>query len=122
MLCLCNILCLCYTEAAKKAFDAKVKENDEFVNKMMKEIDQAKKRAKEKKALEKQVHSYKKNIEENEVKITELQSDLAKVSELRSKDQENHKAELATTQEAVKTAEQYCAGRFAVFSETLSGK
>src|SRR3954469_14084291 len=84
---LCNILCLCCTEAAKKAFDAKVKENDDFVNKM-KEIDQAEKRAKENKSLEKQVHFYKKTIEENEASITKLQSDLAKVSELRSKDQE----------------------------------
>ena len=75
---LCNILCLCCTEAAKKAFDAKVKENEDFVNKMKKEIDQAEKRPKEKNALEKQVHAYKKTIEENEVKITELQSDLAK--------------------------------------------
>ena len=119
---LCNILCLCCTEAAKKAFDAKVKENDDFVNKMKKEIDQAENRAKEKKALEKQVQSYKKTIKENEANITQLQTDLAKVSELRSKDQEAHKAELEATREAVKTAEQYCAGRFAVFSETLSGR
>lgn len=50
-------------EAAKKAFDAKVKENDEFVNKMKKEIEQTEKRAKEKKILEKQVASQKKALE-----------------------------------------------------------
>ena len=43
------------TEAAKKAFEAKVKENDDFVKKMKKEIEQADKRAKEKNSLEKQV-------------------------------------------------------------------
>ena len=42
-------------DAAKKAFDAKVKENDDFVQKMKKEVDQAERRAKEKKLLEKQV-------------------------------------------------------------------
>ena len=60
------------TEAAKKAFEAKVKESDEFVNKMKKEIEQAEKRAKEKKALEKQVASHKKTIEENEATISRL--------------------------------------------------
>ena len=42
-------------DAAKKSFDAKVKENDDFVQKMKKEIDQAERRAKEKLFLEKQV-------------------------------------------------------------------
>ena len=34
-------------DAAKKAFDAKVKENDDFVQKMKKEIEQAERQAKE---------------------------------------------------------------------------
>ena len=51
-------------EAAKKAFDAKVKENDEFVSKMKKEIENVSKRAREKKALESQVAGYKKTLEE----------------------------------------------------------
>ena len=96
------------TEATKKAFDAKVKENDDFVNKMKKEIDQAEKRAKEKNFLEKQVHFYKKAFEENEASITILQSELEKVSELQSKDQETHKAELETTRQAVRTSEVLC--------------
>src|SRR3954464_7659734 len=99
-------------EAAKKAFDAKVKESDDFVNKMKKEIEQAEKRAKEKRVLEKQVASHKKTIEENEAAISKLQSDLQKLSELRSKEQEEHKAELAATRESVKNAEEYRAGRF----------
>ena len=53
---------------------------------MKKEIDQAERRAKEKKSWEKQVLYYNKAIDENEASITKLQSDLAKVSELRSKD------------------------------------
>ena len=109
-------------EAAKKAFDAKVKESDEFVNKMKKEIEQAEKRAKEKKVLEKQVASHKKTIEEHEATISKLQSDLEKLSELRSKEKEDHDAELVTTREAVKNAEEYCAGRFASFSELLSSE
>jgi len=109
-------------EAAKKAFDAKVKESDEFVNKMKKEIEQAEKRAKEKKILEKQVASHKKALEEKEAAISKLQSDLQKLSELRSKDKEDHEAELAATRESVKNAEEYCAGRFASFSEMLSSK
>src|SRR3954466_4298207 len=100
-------------EAAEKAFEAKVKENDGFVNKMKKEIEQAEKRAKEKKALEKQVVSHKKTIEENEAAISKLQSDPQKLTELRSKEQEEHKAELAATRESVKNAEENCAGRFA---------
>src|ERR1041385_5165381 len=86
-------------EAAKKAFDAKVKESDEFVNKMKKEIEQAEKRAKEKKILEKQVASHKKALEEKEAAISKLQSDLQNLSELRSKDKEEHEAELAATRE-----------------------
>ena len=109
-------------EAAKKAFDAKVKQSDEFVNKMKKEIEQAKKRAKEKKVLEKQVAGHKKTIEEHEATISKLQSDLQKLSELRSKESEDHDAELATAREAVKNAEEYCAGRFGAFSELLSRK
>ena len=81
-----KLLACHYAEAAKKAFDAKVKENDYFVKKMKKEIDQAEKRAKEKKYLEKQVFYYKKVVEENEANITKLQSDLEKVSKLRSKE------------------------------------
>ena len=89
-------------EAAEKAFDAKVKESDDFLNKMKKEIEQAEKRAKEKKALEKQVVSHKKTIEENEAAISKLQSDLQKLSELRSKEKEDHEVELAATRESVK--------------------
>ena len=107
-------------EAAKKAFDAKVKESDDFVNKMKKEIEQAEKRTKEKKVLEKQVAGHKKTIEEHEATVSKLQSDLQKLSELCSKEQEEHKAELATTRESVKNVEEYCAGRFASFSEMLS--
>ena len=92
------------------------------MNKMKKEIEQAEKRAKEKKVLEKQVASHKKTIEENETAISKLQSDLQKLSELRSKEKEEHQAELATTQESVKNDEEYCAGRFASFSEMLSSK
>src|SRR4051812_10644430 len=109
-------------EAAKEAFEAKVKESDEFVNKMKKEIEQAEKRAKEKKTLEKQVASHKKTIDENEAAISKLQSDLQKLSELRSKEKEDHEVELAATRESVKNAEEYCAGRFASFSEMLSSK
>ena len=39
-------------DAAKKAFNAKLKENDDFVQKM-KELEQTERRAKERKALEK---------------------------------------------------------------------
>ena len=65
--------------------------------------------------MENQVAAHKKTIEE-------LQSDLQKLSELRSKEQEEHKAELAITREAVKNAEEYCAGRFESFSEMLYSK
>src|ERR1043165_4329146 len=109
-------------EAAKKAFDAKVKESDDFLKKMKKEIEQAEKRAKEKKALEKQIVYYKKAIEENEASIAILEPDLQKSSELRETEKEAHKAELKKTQNAVKTAEEYCAGRFSSFSEMLSSK
>src|SRR3954470_24221602 len=109
-------------EAAKKAFDAKVKENDDFVAKMKKEIDQAEKRAKEKKALEKSLHHYKETVKENEASIAKLESDLAKLSELRTKEEKDHKAELESTRKSVKDAKEYCARRFAVFSETLSGE
>src|ERR1041385_7639099 len=109
-------------EAAKKAFDAKVKESEEFVNKMKKEIEQIEKRAKEKKVLEKQVASHTKALEEREAAISKLQSDLQKLSELRSKDKEEHEAALAATRESVRNAEEYCVGRFASFSEMLSSK
>src|SRR3954469_7875659 len=109
-------------EAAKKAFDAKVKENDDSVNKMKKEIEQTEKRAKEKKAPENQVDAQKKAIEEKEASLSKLQSDLQKLSELRSKEKEEHETELAATREFVKNAEEYCAGRFASFSEMLSSK
>ena len=117
-----TILMVESAEAVKKAFEAKVKESDEFVNKMKKEIEQAEKRAKEKKVLEKQVASHKKTIEENEAAISKLQSDLQKLSKLRSKEQEEHQVELSTTRESVKNVEEYCAGRFASFSEMLSSK
>ena len=45
------LLMIFLAEAAKKAFDAKVKESEDFVNKMKKEIEQAEKRAKEKKSF-----------------------------------------------------------------------
>ena len=109
-------------EAAKKAFDAKVKENDDFVAKMKKEIEQVERRAKEKKALETSLYHYKQAVKENEACISKLESDLEKLSELRAKDEKKHQAELETTRKAVKTAEEYCTGRFAVFSETLSGE
>src|SRR3954466_14186025 len=84
-------------EAAKKAFDAKVKENEDFVNKMKKEIEQTEKRAKEKKALENQVAAQKKTIEEKEASLSKLQSYLQKLSELRSKEKEENETELAAT-------------------------
>ena len=108
--------------AAKEAFDAKVKESDEFVSKMKKEIENVTKRAKEKRVLESQVAGCKKTIEEQEGTISRLQSDLQKLSELRSKEKEDHDAELAAAREAVKNVEEYCAGRFAVFSESLSSE
>src|SRR4051812_49175001 len=89
---------------------------------MKKEIDQAEKRAKEKKALETSLHYYKKAVTENEANIAKLESDLEKLSELRTKEEENHKAELETTRKAVRAAAEYCARRFAVFSETLSSE
>src|SRR3954464_5455978 len=89
---------------------------------MKKEIEQAEKRVKDKKFLEKQVASHKKTIEEHEAAISKLQSDLKKLSELRSKEKEDHEVELAATRESVKNAEEYCAGRFASFSELLSSK
>ena len=110
-----------FAEAAKKAFDAKVIENDDFVAKM-KEIDQVERRAKEKKALETSLYHYKQAVKENEACITKLESDLDKLSELRAEDEKKHQAELETTRKAVKAAEEYCAGQFAVFSETLSGE
>ena len=72
--------------------------------------------------MEKQVASHKKTIEEHEAAISKLQSDLQKLSELHSKEKEEHDVELATTRESVKNAEEYCAGRFALFSELLSSK
>ena len=123
-----NLLLLAITvlgklaEAAKKAFDAKVKENDEFVSKMKKEIENVSKRAREKKVLESQVAGYKKTLEEQEATISKLQSDLQRLSELRSKENEEHEAELAAAREAVKNAEEYCAGRFGAFSESLSSR
>src|SRR3954464_13726667 len=89
---------------------------------MKKEIEQAEKRVKDKKFLEKQVASHKKTIEEHEAAISKLQSDLKKLSELRSKEKEDHETELAATRKSVKNAEEYCAGRFASFSEMLSSK
>src|SRR3954466_3536146 len=118
----CNICVTNLAEAAKKAFDAKVKENDEFVSKMKKEIEKAERRAKEKLSLEKQIVGHKQTIEEHEATISKLQSDLQKLSELRSKEKEEHDAELATTRASVKSAEEYCAGRFASFNEFLSSK
>ena len=113
---------LLLAEAAKKAFDAKVKENDDFVAKMKKEIDQVEKRAKAHKALETSLHYYKQAVKENEACISKLESDLEKLSELRAEDAKKHEAELETTRKAVKAAEEYCAGWFAVFSQTLSGE
>src|SRR3954467_4939061 len=89
---------------------------------MKKEIEQTEKRAKEKKTLENQVVTLKKVIEEKEASLSKLQSDLQKLSELHSKEKEEHDVELATTRESVKKAEEYCAGRFASFSEMLSSK
>ena len=111
-----------HAEAAEKAFNAKVKENDDFVQKMKKEIDQVERRAKEKKTLEKQVSELQEIEKKKDAAIAKLQSDLEKLSELRSKEKETHKSELETAQKAVKVAEEYCAGRFAVFSETLACK
>ena len=79
-----------FAEAAKKSFDAKVKENDDFVAKMKKEIDQVKRRDKEKKALETSLYHYKQAVKENEACITKLESDMEKLSELPAKDEEKH--------------------------------
>ena len=66
--------------------------------------------------------SHKKTNEEHEAAISKLQSDQQKLSELRSKEKEDHEVELAVTRESMKNAEEYCAGRFASFSELLSSK
>lgn len=82
---------------------------------MKKEIEQTDKRAK-------QMASHKKALEEKESAISKLQSDLQKLSELRAKDKEEHEAALAAAREAVRSTEEYCTGRFAVFCEMLSSK
>ena len=109
-------------DVAKKAFDAKVQENDDFVQKMKKEIDQAERRAKEKKLLEKQVQELLEVKKKDDAALAKLQSDLEKVSNLRSKDKEVYECELEKSQKMLVNAENYCAGRFDVFSEKLAGE
>src|SRR4051812_49485625 len=89
---------------------------------MKKEIEQVEKRDKEKKALETSLHHYKQGVKDNEACISKLESDLQKLSELRAEDEKKHQAELEATRKSVRTAEEYCAGRFVVFSETLVGE
>ena len=81
---------LLLAEAAKKAFDAKVKESNDFVTKLKKEIEQVERRAKEKKALEMSLYHYKEAVKENEACISKLESDLEKLSELRAEDKKKH--------------------------------
>ena len=108
-------------DAAKKAFDAKVKENDDFVQKMKKEIEQAKRRAKEKKSLEKQVQDLLEAKKKDDAMIAKLQSDLEKVSDLRTQEKKMYECEREKAQQTLVDVEKYCAGRFDVFSEKLAG-
>src|SRR4051812_8239916 len=89
---------------------------------MKKEIEQVERRAKEKKTLDTSLYHYKQAVKENEACISKLESDLEKLSKLHAEDEKKHQAELETTRKAVRTAEEYCAGWFAVFSEALSGE
>ena len=109
-------------EAAQKAFDAKVKEHDDFVQKIKKELEQTERRAKEKKSLEKQVHDLQETKKKDDAMIVKLQSDLQKLSELRVEEKKAFESELGKSQQSLQHAEIYCAGRFEFFSEKLSGK
>ena len=99
-------------EAAKKAFDAKVKEHDDFVQKIKKELEQTERRAKEKKSLEKQVHDLQETKKKDDAMIAKLQSDLQKLSELRVEEKKAFESELKKSQQSLEHAEIYCAGRF----------
>ena len=87
-----------------------VKENDDFVQKMKKEIDQAKRCAREKRSLEKQVQELQDEKKKDEVTLAQLQSDLKKVIGQLSQGRHTHKTEMIEV-------EKYCAGRFAVVSK-----
>ena len=109
-------------EAAKKAFDAKVKEHDDFVQKIKKELEQTERRAREKKSLEKQIHELQETKKKDDAVIAKLQSDLQKLFELRVEEKKVFESELEKSQQSLQHAELYCAGRFEFFSEKLSGK
>ena len=109
-------------DATKKPFDAKVKENDDFVQKMKKEIDQAERRAKEKKLLEKQVQELLEAKKKDDVALAKLQSNLEKVSDLQAKEKELYEFELEKSRQMLEDAENCCTGRFDVFSKKLTGR
>ena len=119
---LCCCLIFCFVDAAKKAFDAKVKENDDFVQKMKKEINQAERQAKENLLLEKQVHELQEAKKKDEATLAKLQSDLEKVPELHAKEKATYESELEKSKQELIDAEGYCAARFDVFSEKLAGE
>ena len=89
---------------------------------MKKEIDQAERRAKEKKLLEKQVQELLEAKKKDDAALAKLQSDLEKVSDLQAKEKELYEFELEKSQQMLEDAENYCAGRFDVFSEKLVGE
>ena len=89
---------------------------------MKKEIEQTERRAKEKKALEKQVHDLLEAKKKDDAVIAKLQSDLEKVSELRTQEKKAYDSELEKSQQTMVDAENYCVGRFDVFSEKLSSE
>ena len=106
----------------RRTFDAKGKENDEFVQKMKKEIHQAERRAKEKKLLEKQVQELLEAKKKDDAALAKLQSNLEKNSDLQSKEKEVYECELEKSRQMLVDAENYCASRFDVFSEKLAGE
>ena len=89
---------------------------------MKKELEQTERRAREKKALEKQVHDLEEAKKKDDGVIAKLQSDLLKLFELRVQDIKAFESELEKSQQALQHAEHYCAGRFKFFSEKLSGE
>ena len=92
------------------------------MQKTKKELEQTEWRAREKKALEKQVHDLEEAKKKDDGVIAKLQSDLQKLSKLRVQEKKAFESELKKSQQALQHAEHYCAGRFEFFSEKLSGE
>ena len=92
------------------------------MQKMKKEIEQAERRAREKKSLEKQIHDLQEAKKKDDALLVKAQSDLQKLSELRVEEKKAFESELKKSQQSLEHAENYCAGRFAFFSQKLSGK